>query len=104
MKGKVVVVPFPFSDLSGTKHRPALVLIDLPGDDAVMAAITSTGSGPHVVPLSTGDFQAGRLPHASFIQPTKLFTFEKQLIVDVMGTINESKRREVVTKIQALLS
>jgi len=33
VKGDIVVIPFPFSDLSGTKRRPALVLSDLQGDD-----------------------------------------------------------------------
>jgi len=36
IKGDVVVVPFPFSDLTGTKRRPAFVVTDLPGDDVIL--------------------------------------------------------------------
>jgi hypothetical protein len=36
VKGEVVVIPFPFSDLSAAKRRPALVLADLPGDDIML--------------------------------------------------------------------
>ena len=39
--GEVVVVPFPFSDLTQTKRRPALVLADLDGDDLILCMITS---------------------------------------------------------------
>jgi mRNA interferase MazF len=104
MKGEVVVVPFPFSDQSQAKNRPALVLIDLPGADAVLAAITSTGSGPHVITLEQKDFQKGMLPHSSYIHPAKLFTFQKSLFKKVVGNITESKRKEVVTKIVSLLT
>jgi mRNA interferase MazF len=104
MRGEVVVVPFPFSDLSQTKNRPALVLIDLPGADAVLAAITSTQSEPHAIALDQKDFKQGTLSHSSFIHPAKLFTFQKSLIKRVVGSITESKRKEVVTKIVSLLT
>lgn len=103
MKGEVVVVPFPFSDLSQAKNRPALVLIDLPGADVVLAAITSTRSEPHAIALERKDFKAGELSHSSYIHPAKLFTFQKSLIRKVVGSITEAKRKEVVTQIVSLL-
>ena len=41
VKGDVVIVPFPFSDLSQAKRRPALVVVNLKGDDVILCQITS---------------------------------------------------------------
>jgi mRNA interferase MazF len=41
VKGDVVVVPFPFSDLTQAKRRPALVIATLAGDDLILCQITS---------------------------------------------------------------
>ncbi len=41
VKGDVVVIPFPFSDLSQSKRRPALVIAELEGDDLILCQITS---------------------------------------------------------------
>ena len=104
MKGEVVVIPFPFSDLSNVKNRPAVVLIDQPGPDIVLAAITSKANEPNAITLEATDFQIGKLDHSSFIHPTKLFTFEKSQIKRVVGRLTEKKRTEVAEKIIALLS
>jgi len=104
MRGEVVIVPFPFSNLTGAKKRPALILIDLPGPDVVLAAITSSGNDPNAIVLDAQDFQKGRLDHPSFIHPTKLFTFEKSLIGGVAGNIKTAKWKEVVAKIIYLLN
>jgi mRNA interferase MazF len=104
MRGEVVVVDFPFSDQSQAKRRPALVLIDLPGADAVLAAITTGGKNPHAIALEAKDFQKGSLNHPSYIHPAKLFTFQKNLIERVVGSITEIKRKEVVSKLVSLLA
>ena len=41
VRGDVVVIPFPFSDLSQAKRRPALVLAELEGNDRILCQITS---------------------------------------------------------------
>ena len=60
MKGDVVVVPFPFSDLTEAKRRPALVLAELDGDDRILCQITSQQfSDRYAVPINESDFEEG---------------------------------------------
>jgi mRNA interferase MazF len=57
--GEVVLVPFPFSDLSQSKVRPAICLADAGRGDWVLCQITSNPYGdPAAVLLDTPDFQA----------------------------------------------
>lgn len=68
MKGDVVVVPFPFSDLTQAKRRPALVLATLPGDDVILCQITSQIiSDQYAVPIDDSDLDTGSLKRKSNI-------------------------------------
>ena len=59
VKGEVVVVPFPFSDLSSTKRRPALVITSLTGDDVILCQITSKSvSDNYAIPLRRQNINA----------------------------------------------
>jgi len=49
VKGDIVVVPFPFSDLSNSKRRPALVIADLTGDDVILCQITSRNVNDNIL-------------------------------------------------------
>lgn len=104
MKGDVVVVPFPYSDLSGTKKRPALVVIDEASDsDVVLAAITTSGNAPSAINLNPGDLETGSLHHSSFVRATKLFTFERRQLLRIVGHLKQQKHIEVVAAIRRLL-
>jgi hypothetical protein len=79
VKGEVVVIPFPFSDLSGSKRRPALVLADLPGADLILCQITSQNSpkDPFAIPLDASDFKY-RQPARCFEHPPKPDFYSRQ--------------------------
>ena len=65
--GEVVLVPFPFSDLSESKVRPAVCLANAGRSDWILCQVTSSAYGdPHAVALNTSDFVAGGLRLASF--------------------------------------
>ncbi len=62
VKGDVVVIPFPFSDLSQSKRRPALVVATLEGDDVILCQLTSkTIRDDYAIPLDDADFASGNL-------------------------------------------
>jgi len=80
VKGDVVVVPFPFSDLSQAKRRPALVVSELEGDDLILCQITSQRiRDSYAIPLEDKDFETGGLRQKSNIRPNRLFTADQPL-------------------------
>lgn len=81
VKGDVVVLPFPFSDLSGTKRRPALVVAELQGDDVILSQITSQISDSYAIPVAKSDFVSGGLRHDSNVRPNRLFTADSKIII-----------------------
>jgi mRNA interferase MazF len=89
VKGDILIIPFPFSDLTGSKRRPALVLADLPGDDIILCQITSQQNrDSFAIAIESTDFVNGSLPVSSNIRPTRIFTADKNIIVRKAGTIS----------------
>ena len=102
--GEVVLVPFPFSDLSQSKVRPAVCLADAGRGDWVLCQITSSPYGdPAAVPLDAADFTSGGLLVASFARPGKLFTANTALIVRSVSRLNDAAFHWVLAAVVVLL-
>ena len=100
IEGDVVVVPFPFSDLTQAKRRPALVVSVLEGDDVILCQITSrTVMDKYAISLIGSDFASGNLKQRSNVRPNKIFTADQQIILYHVGHLKEEKFRAVIEKI-----
>lgn len=96
VKGDVVVLPFPFSDLSANKRRPALVLASGEYDDVILCQITSKNKkGIEAIEINEKDLQGGKLNVTSYARPRKLFTSDSGLILYKAGKIRKEKVKEV---------
>jgi mRNA interferase MazF len=105
VKGDIVVIPFPFSDLSGSKKRPALVLANLQGDDIILCQITSQQSKDiYAIAIDQTDFANGSLPVASNIRPSRIFTADKKMIIRTAGTLKRTSFAKVSSAIIKLLT
>jgi mRNA interferase MazF len=103
LKGDVVVVPFPFTDLSATKRRPALVVAA--PDDLILCQITSAfNQDDHSISLSSDDFKEGSLHLTSMIRANRLFTADRSIVLYCAGRIKESKMRETEDALIRLLT
>lgn len=103
--GDVVVLPFPFTDLSFAKKRPALILANLVGDDYIMLQITSKNIyDAYAIPLLTTDFSYGSLHQDGNIRPNKIFTLDKKLILYKIGHLNNAKLSECINAISDIIS
>jgi len=90
-KGSVVLVPFPFSDLSQAKLRPAIVMADAGRGDWILCQVTSKPYGDHrAIAIGEQDFETGGLRVASVARPGKLFTAHATLLSAEVGQLRAS--------------
>jgi mRNA interferase MazF len=102
--GAVVLVPFPFSDLSEAKLRPALVLADSGRDDWILCQITSNPyADPGAVELANADYSVGSLRVTSYARPGKLFTASSSLMVSQVGILSQTTLQVIVQAVVNLL-
>ena len=101
---KVVLVRFPFSDLSQSKLRPAIVLADAGREDWILCQVTSKPYGDSKAILLEGSgFESGSLRVESYMRPGKLFTAHQSLIVSEAGRLTEATFQQIIEAIVALL-
>jgi mRNA interferase MazF len=97
-------VRFAFSDRSGTKLRPAVVLASTERGDRVLCQITSNPRGDAVaIPITSSDFAAGSLRLVSYASPGKLFTARQSLLVSQAGILKAEARDGIVESVVTLL-
>ncbi len=103
MKGKFVLVPFPFTDLTASKLRPALVLFE--GKRDVVVAFVSSKMPDEIppqcvkIPESHEEFGFTGLKVASIVRLDKVATVIKDLIVGELGEAGPKLRKEINKKI-----
>jgi mRNA interferase MazF len=101
--GSIVLVPFPFSDLSRSKIRPTLVLADAGRGDWILCQITSKSyADARAVRLDAGDFAEGGLRITSYVRPGKLFTANENLILEVVGKLKPEGMLAILKAVTAL--
>ena len=103
-RGSVVLVRFPFSDLSASKRRPAVVLAGAGRGDYVLAQVTSKPyADPGAVELTEESFARGGLRRTSYARPGKLFTANGALIVREVGALTDGALDELAAAVINLL-
>ncbi|CAN5338905.1 type II toxin-antitoxin system PemK/MazF family toxin [soil metagenome] len=111
MKNKIVLVPFPFDDLTATKVRPAVCLTDeiKPHDHIVLAFITSQVSAyasatDFVIDKSDADFRVTGLKVSSTIRLHRLMTVSKSIIRRELGKLSKAQQTEIENRLRKLFN
>jgi mRNA interferase MazF len=106
--GDLVVLPFPFSDGSGIKRRPTLVLGELPyfgGMDYLVCLITSQSVGdPNALELFPSDIIGGTLTQKSYLRPLYLFAPAEFTMARKIGTLAPAKLQLVRQTIMSVVN
>ncbi|MBF0613950.1 MAG: MazF family transcriptional regulator [Magnetococcales bacterium] len=102
--GQVILLPFPFSDLSRSKYRPAVILAYAGRGDWVLSQITSNPYADLLaVELRQEGFAFGGLQRISYARPGKLFTAHESLFAVVAGQLHHTVFVDLVMCVIQLL-
>lgn len=103
-RGDVVVIPFPFSDLSRSKRRPALVIAASQPGDFILCQITSKPLRDGLeIEITDAEFREGSLRQASNIRPNRLFTADGRLILYKAGSLTDAAMHRVTDRLVAIV-
>ena len=94
--GDVVLLEFPFSDLSGSKLRPAVLIAAAGRDEFIACQVTSQEWDERAIAIDDDDFVSGGLKLPSRVRPAKLFTADRTLIEKRIGRL----KAEVLAKVK----
>jgi mRNA-degrading endonuclease toxin of MazEF toxin-antitoxin module len=107
-RGTFVLTPFPFSDLTTAKRRPAVIVSSTDENEVIVAFITSqskkaTRPTDLIVETSHPDFTTTGLKKDSAIRLRKLCTIEKSIIYGEIGEAPQNLMREINLKLRIAL-
>lgn len=79
-KGDILLIPFPFTDLTGNKLRPALILAET-SLDVTVAFITTQLQWKEPLNITISPDATNRIKKPSLIRLSKLATIDKALVI-----------------------
>lgn len=98
--GSVVPVRFPFSDLTSSKLRPAVIVASSGMNDWVLCQVTSNPyADTKAIVLTDEDFTTGSLQRTSFARPGKLFTANENLMTRNVGRLSQEAFGRIADRI-----
>ncbi len=103
--GDVVFVNFPFSNLTQSKLRPAVIIASVKNNDWILCQITSkTYSDSSSLKIESDSFEQGSLNITSYIRPGKIFTAHESIVNKKVGSLKKCIRKLLVDKIIYIIS
>jgi len=104
VRGDIIVIDFPFSNLVQFKPRPVLIIKIPKGDDMVVNKITGSSYEKSVeIKIENKDFSKGSLKKDSYLRLDKIFSIEKSLVKYKIGSLKPEKFNEIIDKIVSFL-
>jgi mRNA interferase MazF len=100
-KGNIVLIPFPFTDLSGNKLRPALILAET-SFDVTVSFITTQLQWQEPTDILLQPNTSNGIKKTSLIRLSKIATIDKLLVKGKIGSINQTQIADLNQKLAAI--
>jgi mRNA interferase MazF len=95
--GNIVVIPFPYTDLSQFKKRPGLIIKNLGNYDYLLVMITSQPyDNAYCLELKNSDFIEGKLPLISYVRCNRIFEANENIIIKKVATLSPVFTKNVI--------
>jgi len=94
-QGEIILIPFPYSDLTGIKKRPALIVSNEKlnnSDDRLCCLITSSKPKEGIL---INSLEKGNLPFKSWVKPNRLFTVHQKIIQKSLCRVTKGFHKKV---------
>lgn len=103
-QGEIIIVPFPFSDLSSIKNRPVLIISKSNNsEDIITCGITSNlKDSKNSVLIDDSSLEYGKIPKKSLIKVDKLFTLDKSIVKKKVARVNKETFNQVKKVLDSL--
>ena len=101
----IVLIPFPYSDLTGSKKRPALVISNSKlnkTEDRICCLITSNVHRDDIE-IKDSDFEERKLPFKSSVRAYRIFTIDQRIIIKKLCKLKKSFHNKIIEKINDCL-
>lgn len=95
----IVLIPFPYSDLTGAKKRPALIIsnTNLKGEDKICCLITSnTREG---IQITRDAFEGNKLPFESIVKPHRIFSIHEKIINKKLTRVTKKFHEKIIEEL-----
>lgn len=101
-KGDVILVSFPFTNLSGEKLRPAIVLVES-RIDITVCFVTSRMHWQEPTDVLISPSNQNGIQKESLIRTSKIATLDKSLAMGLLGKLSQKELQELNIKLKELL-
>lgn len=104
-QGEIILVPFPYSDLTSNKLRPALIISNAyfnKTEDRICCLITSNKPKEGIL-IKKENFLSGTLPFKSWVKPYRIFTVDERIIKKKLCAINNDFHQKILDELYKCL-
>jgi len=105
----LLLVPFPFSDQSGRKVRPVIVIsndeFNKYSEDVIVIGVTSNIlKEKYTISLTNNNLDEGRLFTNCSIKIENILKLDKELIIKKIGKINKETLKKIIDKLYTIIN
>ncbi|MBS3092262.1 type II toxin-antitoxin system PemK/MazF family toxin [Candidatus Pacearchaeota archaeon] len=97
----IVLIPFPYSNLTGSKRRPAIIISNekLNKMQDRICCLVTTKAHKDDLEITKNSFVSGSLPFKSFVKPHRIFTINEEIVIKKLCTISSDFHDKIIARL-----